>query len=142
MANGTSGDANCIDFARPAKPFNYHEVGTYVTQRILSALPEVKYSNSMGLDSRLEYLTAKVRLADQEELQQAKAYVESKLADRLPSNIEENYARETVLLSQMPDTRQVPLQALRIGNLAIAGYPTETYNATGLAVRANSPFQI
>jgi len=142
MANGTSGDANCIDFARPARPFTYHEVGKYVTQRILSALPEVNYSNSIPLDSRLEYLTAKVRLADQEELQQAKVYVESKLADRLPSNIEENYARETVLLSQMPDTRQVPLQALRIGNLVIAGYPTETYNATGLAVRANSPFQI
>ncbi|MCE2814676.1 MAG: c-type cytochrome [Planctomycetaceae bacterium] len=142
MANGTSGDANCIDFARPAKPFNYREVGNYVTQRILSSLPEVVHFDSAALDSRLEYLTAKVRLANDEELKQAKAYVESKLADRLPSNIEENYARETVLLSQMPDTRQVPLQALRVGNLVIAGYPTETYNATGLAVRANSPFQI
>ena len=142
MANGTSGDANCIDFARPAKPFNYHEVGSYVAQRILSALPNVVYSKSATLDSRLEYLTAKVRLADDDELKQAKAYVESKLADRLPSNIEENYARETVLLSQMPTTRQVPLQALRVGNLVIAGYPTETYNATGLAVRAKSPFQI
>ncbi|MFM8571973.1 MAG: PVC-type heme-binding CxxCH protein [Pirellula sp.] len=142
MANGTSGDANCIDFARPAKPFNYKEVGVYVAARILSALPKIDYSRAAKLDSRLEFLTAKVRLADEQELNQAKAYVESKLAGRLPSNIEENYARETVLLSEMPETRQVPLQALRIGDMVIAGYPTETYNATGLAVKAASPFQV
>ena len=142
MANGTSGDANCIDFARPAKPFNYHEVGSYITSRILSVLPSIEHVGAATLDSRLETITANVRLADAEELKQAKAYVEAKLADRLPSNIEENYARETVLLSQLPTTRQVPLQALRIGDLVVVGYPTETFNATGLAVRAASPFQV
>lgn len=142
MANGTSGDANCIDFARPAKPFNYQQVGSYICGRILNALPSIEHSNVASLDSKLEVFTAKVRLADPDELKQAQAYVDSKLNGRLPSNLEENYARETVLLSEMPATRQVPLQALKIGNLVIAGYPTETYNATGLAVRSASPFQV
>jgi putative membrane-bound dehydrogenase-like protein len=142
MANGTSGDANCIDFSRPAKPFDYHQVGSYVTSRILAALPSVEYSQTLRLNSKLESINAKVRQASDEELNQAIKYVDSKLADRLPANIEENYARETVLLSKMPSTRDVPLQALQIGNLAIVGYPTETYNATGLAVRAQSPFHV
>ena len=142
MANATSGDANCIDFARPAKAFDYREVGSYVAARILSVLPSIEYEDRSVLGGRLEFLSANVRLADPAELAQATAYVESKLADRLPSNIEENYARETVLLAKMPPTRQVPLQALRVGDMAIVGYPTETYNATGLAVRASSPFRV
>ena len=142
MANATSGDANCIDFARPAKAFDYREVGSYVAARILNALPSIEHEDHSVLEGRLEVLSAKVRLADPDELAQATSYVESKLADRLPSNIEENYARETVLLAKMPPTRQVPLQALRVGDMAIVGYPTETYNATGLAVRAASPFRV
>ena len=142
MANATSGDANCIDFARPAKAFDYREVGSYVAARILNALPSIEHEDHSVLGGRLEFLSAKVRLADPAELAQATSYVESKLADRLPSNIEENYARETVLLAKMPPTRQVPLQALRVGDMAIVGYPTETYNATGLAVRAASPFRV
>jgi hypothetical protein len=42
----------------------------------------------------------------------------------------------------MPRTRDLPLQALRIGDMVIAGYPNETFNATGLAVRARSPFAV
>jgi hypothetical protein len=110
--------------------------------RILSALPSIEHEDRSVLGGRLEFLSANVRLADPAELAQATSYVESKLVDRLPSNIEENYARETVLLAKMPPTRQVPLQVLRAGDMAIVGYPTETYNATGLAVRAASPFRV
>ena len=142
MANATSGDANCIDFARPAKPFDYHEVGAYVAARILSALTSIEYSDRAALGGQLEFLSANVRIAEPAELAQATSYVASKLGDRLPSNIEENYARETVLLAQLSPTRQVPLQALKVGDMVIVGYPTETYNATGLAVRAASPFRV
>ena len=139
MANGTSGDTNCIDFSRPAKPFNYHEVGKYVASKILDALPNAKYDSAPTLRAAFETIEADVRLADPDELAAAKAYVQSKLADRLPTTLEENYARETVLLSEMPPTRTLPLQALRVGDMAIAAYPTETFTATGLAVRRNSP---
>ena len=139
MANGTSGDTNCIDFSRPAKPFNYHEVGKYVASKILDALPNAKYDSAPTLNAAFETIEADVRLADRDELAAAKAYVQSKLADRLPTTLEENYARETVLLSEMPPTRNLPLQALRVGDMVIAAYPTETFTATGLAVRRNSP---
>lgn len=154
MANGTSGDANCIDFSRPAQPFNHREVGKYVAQRILDLIPAMTYQSNVTVDGQLENITVNARVADAEELQQAEAYVATKMRGRspsdnplpsndpLPSNIEENYARETVLLSKMPRTRDLPLQALRIGDMVIAGYPNETFNATGFAVRARSPFAV
>ena len=142
MANATSGDANCIDFSRPARPFNYKEVGQYVASRIVEALPRIQYRRDVVVDSRFTWLTATIRKPSAEEANEAEAYVAARLGDRLPSNLEENYARETVLLSRGPDTRQLPLQAFCIGDLAIATFPTETFNASGLAVRAQSPFAI
>ncbi|MFN7732862.1 MAG: PVC-type heme-binding CxxCH protein, partial [Pirellula sp.] len=142
MANGTSGDANCIDFSRPAKPFNHREVGHYVATRILDALPNIEYRQDLTVDAALRKLPLRIRQADAEELKAAQAYVASRMQDRLPANMEENYARETVLLSEWPATREIPIAALRIGDLAIAGYPNETFNDTGLAVRAQSPFPI
>jgi hypothetical protein len=140
MANGTSGDTNCIDFSRPNKPFTYHEVGQYVASRILDALPNAQFDLNPTLNARFTTIEANVRLADPKELEQAKAYVQSKLGDRLPTTLEENYARETVLLSEMPPTRALPLQALQIGKMVIAAYPTETYPATGQSVRLQSQF--
>jgi hypothetical protein len=49
------------------------------------------------------------------------------------------YARETVLLSEMPPTRELKLQALRIGDLAIGAIPNETNASTGLWLKAHSP---
>lgn len=142
MANATSGDANCIDYSRPAKPYNYQEVGQYVASRILEALPRVQYRRDVVVDSSFTWLTATIRKPSPEEAKEAEAYVAARMGDRLPSNIEENYAREAVLLARGPDTRQLPLQAFRIGDLGIATFPNETFNASGLAVRAKSPFAI
>jgi neutral ceramidase len=40
----------------------------------------------------------------------------------------------------MPATRQLKLQAIRIGDLGIAAIPCEVYGSTGLAIKAASPF--
>ena len=142
MANATSGDANCIDFSRPARPFNYKEVGQYVAGRILESLPRIEYRRDVAVDSSFAWLTATIRKPSPEEAKEAEAYVASRMGDRLPSNLEENYAREAVLLSRGPDTRQLPLQAFCIGDFGIATFPNETFNASGLSVRARSPFPI
>ena len=40
----------------------------------------------------------------------------------------------------MPAKRELKLQAIRIGDLGIAGIPCEVYGSTGLAIKAASPF--
>ena len=53
----------------------------------------------------------------------------------------EVYARETVILSQMPPTRELKIQALRIGPLGIGTIPNETYGSTGLYIKEHSPLK-
>jgi hypothetical protein len=55
--------------------------------------------------------------------------------------VPEVYARETVLLSQMPPTRELKIQALRIGGLGIGTIPNETYGSTGLYIKEQSPLK-
>ena len=50
------------------------------------------------------------------------------------------YAREARALAEFPDTVSVPIQAFRIGNLAIAQSPCETFAETGLRIKDASPF--
>ncbi|MCB1087689.1 MAG: hypothetical protein KDM63_11635, partial [Verrucomicrobiae bacterium] len=50
------------------------------------------------------------------------------------------YAREAMELANYPETVTIPLQALRIGDLAITAIPNEVFAETGLAIKAQSPF--
>jgi putative membrane-bound dehydrogenase-like protein len=142
MANATSGNANCIDFSKPAAPFTHVEVGTYVTNKILSALPGIQYSSSLTLDAELDSIDIDVRMPNAADVTTAKKYIETHFPDRLPTTMDENYARETVLLSELPPTRKLNLQAIRLNDFAIVANPCESYNETGLKIRQASPFRL
>lgn len=140
MANATSGDANCIDFSKPREPFTHIDVGNYVADLILAQLPLIQHNTDITLDAAFSSLTMDARVPSEAEVQEAQAYIDSHFPDRLPQNLIENYARETVLLSQLPTTRVVNCQALRIGNGTIVANPCESYGETGLKLRRASPF--
>jgi neutral ceramidase len=72
----------------------------------------------------------------------AREYLAKNVGDRLTRNWEENYARETVKMADWPATKEIRLQALRIGDFAIATTPCETYGSTGLAIKQASPFAL
>lgn len=142
MANATSGNANCVDFSKPAAPFTYTEVGTYVSDKILSVLPSIQYSARVSLDVELDSIDLAVRMPSAAEVTTAKRYIETHLQDRLPKTLDENYARETVLLSEMPPTRKLNLQAIRLNDFVIVANPCESYNETGMKLRQASPFRL
>jgi putative membrane-bound dehydrogenase-like protein len=141
MANGTSGDANCIDFSQPAKPFTHFDVGNYVAEQILAALPSIEHRTDISLDGILETITLDVRMPTATEVSEAKNYIATHFPDRLPLNIVENYARETVLLSELPPTRPLRCQVLRIGSGVIVANPCESFGETGLKLRRASKFK-
>ena len=64
-----------------------------------------------------------------------------KLGGKTPKTHSDFYAREQVLLSQMPPTRVLRLQALRLGSLGIAAIPAEVFAITGLKIRRRSPLR-
>ncbi|MEZ5301365.1 MAG: hypothetical protein R3F11_12035 [Verrucomicrobiales bacterium] len=141
MANGTSGDANCIDFTNPDQKFDHKVVAAAVAKAAAEALEGIAFSADPKVAMAEEKLTLGVRMPTVPQVAAAKAFIAETFPDRLPQSWEENYARETVLLSEMPPERELKIQAIRVGDLGIAGMPNEVYGRTGLAIREASPHQ-
>jgi hypothetical protein len=139
MTNGTSGDANCIDFTSPRRKFNYHSVGEDVARAAMRAQEKIAKHREVSLEAVQSLLTLKVRVPEAEEVEEAKAYLRENVPEGLPKTMEQVYANETVVLSEMPPTRELKIQSLRIGELGIVGLPNEVYGSTGLAIKAHSP---
>lgn len=140
LANGTSGDANCCDFTKPRRQFDRFTVGRDVAQAAFEAYKTIQYYDWVPLVMEEARLTLKVRKPTPEEVKEAKLVVDE-LPGGKPRNWPEIYARETVILDQWPDTREIKLQAIRIGQLGIAAMPNEVYGSTGLRIKAQSPLK-
>ncbi|MDD4269536.1 MAG: hypothetical protein PHO07_20585 [Pirellulales bacterium] len=140
LSNGTSGDANCCDFTRPRREFDRFTVGRDVAQAAFEAYRTIQYHDWAPLAMEEARLTLKVRKPTPEEVKEAQLVVE-KLPNGKPRNWPEIYARETVIMDQWPDTREIKLQAIRIGPLGIAATPNEVYGSTGLRIKAESPLK-
>ncbi|MEE8452388.1 MAG: hypothetical protein V3R99_10755, partial [Thermoguttaceae bacterium] len=138
MSNGTSGDANCCDFVNPRRKFDYVSVGEDVARAAYRAYETIDYYDWVPLVAEQKLLTLRVRMPDQDEIARAREYL-TPLEGRKPRTIPEVYARETVLLSELPETRELKLQAIRIGKLGIAAMPTEVFGSTGLTIKERSP---
>jgi len=141
MSNGTSGDANCSDFTRAKRrEYDYLTVGRDVAQAAYEAYKIIEYHDWVQLEMREQLLVLDVRLPTEEEVVNAREFMKT-FAGRKPKNWEEVYACEIVELSMMPATRELKLQAIRIGDLGIAAIPCEVYGSTGLAIKAASPLK-
>jgi hypothetical protein len=139
MTNGTSGDANCIDFTRPPRKFDYHTVAEDVARAAMRAHEKIEHREEVPLGTVQNILELGVRIPESEEVEIAKAYLAEHVPDGLPKTMEQVYANETVVLSEMPKTRRLKMQTLRVGDLGITGLPNEVYGCTGLAIKRESP---
>lgn len=140
MSNGTSGDANCNDYMRSERrKYDHVSVGHDVARAAFKAYKTIEYHDWVPLEMREQKLTLDVRMPGEKEVARASEFIKT-FAGRKPRNWEEVYAREIIILSKMPPTRELKLQAIRIGDLGIAAIPCEVYGSTGLAIKAASPF--
>ncbi|MBN2313441.1 MAG: hypothetical protein JXM79_05890 [Sedimentisphaerales bacterium] len=142
MSNGTSGDANCYDFTRAKRrTYDHVSVGRDIAESAFEAYKAIEYHNWAPLEMREQKLVLNIRMPTAEEVTKAREFMKT-YAGRKPQNWQEVYARETVLMSEMPPTREIKLQAIRIGDLGIAAIPCEVYGSTGLAIKAASPLDV
>jgi hypothetical protein len=142
MTNGTSGDANCCDFVNPPRKFNHFTVGEDVAQAAFAAYKTIKYYDWVPLVVEEKVLTLGVRMPSAAEVSEAKEFLaKANLPDGKPRTVPEVYAREAIILSELPSTREVKLQAMRIGGLGIAAFPNEVFGSTGLSIKSKSPLK-
>ncbi|MFN4257839.1 MAG: neutral/alkaline non-lysosomal ceramidase N-terminal domain-containing protein [Gemmataceae bacterium] len=144
LANACFGDINNIDVRkRIRQPYEYHQmfaVAELVANAIHDAWRDIRYVDWVPLDVQETSVDLAVRKPTSEEVRQAR-----ELLERAPQGplrtLPDIYARETIQLVDFPDRYQTPVQALRIGDLAICALPGEPFCETGLAIKAKSPFK-
>ncbi|HZN35808.1 MAG TPA: hypothetical protein VFB80_18390 [Pirellulaceae bacterium] len=141
LANATSGDTWLMDYSQPVRrEYTLESVAADVAAAALEACGRIQYFDWVPLVMQESLLECNVRMPSAEEVAAAKEFMKS-FEGKKPKNVPEVYARETVLLSQMPSTRELKIQALRIGSLGIGTIPNETYASTGLFIKEQSPLK-
>lgn len=143
MSHGCSGDIWRRDYTKPASSRGDDPSIESYTQGLLKialkAYAGIEYLDDADLAMAEARLHLKYRVPDRQRLEWARRIVEE-MGDRLPKNTTEVYAREQIILHERQST-EVVVQALRIGNMAIATTPTETYALTGLKIKLQSPLE-
>ncbi|WP_442506588.1 neutral/alkaline non-lysosomal ceramidase N-terminal domain-containing protein [Novipirellula sp. SH528] len=141
MSHGCSGDIWRRDYAT-AEPSQYDTIQSY-TDALLNIATEtletIEFDDADTIDMAESRFRLNYRVPDQQRLQWAQRIVET-FKGELPKTTTEVYAREQVLLHDLQST-EVVVQAMRIGDIAIATTPNETYALSGLKLKQQSPFE-
>jgi len=138
MSNGTSGDAYVRDYSlEKGRKFDRFTFADWVAQVAFKQYQSMQFHDWVPLEMREEKLELKVR---KPKLEWAKKVL-AELGDKPRTTGTHVYAAEQIMLSKMPSTREMKLQAIRIGTLGIVGIPAEVFAITGLKIRRKSPLQ-
>jgi neutral ceramidase len=141
LANATSGDTWLMDYSQPTRrEYSLESVADDVASAAMEAYQRIEYFDWAPIAMKESLLECGVRMPTAEEVAEAKEFMKT-FEGRKPRNVPEVYARETVILAQMPPTRELKIQALRIGPLGIGTIPNETYGSTGLYIKEHSPLK-
>jgi hypothetical protein len=142
MSHGCSGDIYRVDYKVPEKDrpkWNLQEYADGLRDIALKALDGIAHREDATLAMAEKRLPLNYRVPDKQLLEWSQRVVKE-MGDRLPKTPTEVYAREQIILHEMQRT-EVVVQALRIGDIAIATTPNETYAVTGLKIKAASPLR-
>jgi len=158
MANGTSGDINNIDFRRTERGRSGLEqmrhVAQDVAEKVHGALARVTWLDAAPLGARYRELALSWRKIGPEMIAwakdtEAKAPKLSKgdipVGARWPTTPEYvqklSYAGRVQILAEAKNPAVTPVQVVRIGDICIGSFPTETFAETGLEFKKRSPFK-
>ena len=139
MSHGTSGDLHWMDYGKPKNSPGLPRYAASLAELAHQACQKIEYHGRAPIRMAETKLTLGRRLPDEKRLAWAKDVL-AKMGDRLPKNWPEVYAREAMYLHEEP-TRELILQALRIGDFGITAIPNEVYGLTGLKLKALSPLE-
>jgi hypothetical protein len=144
LSNGTSGDVNNINFREAPPKYKpgerSREVATAVADAAMKALEKAEYRTDINLTSATMPLELPVRRPTAAEVKRAEELLD-KAKGRDLKGVEEVYARETAFMAKYPDMAKIQLQAMRVGDMAIAAIPCEVFTEIGLSIKKASPFK-
>jgi hypothetical protein len=139
MSQGTSGDQHWMDYSRPKTAITIDAYAEAVANRAHEVYKTIAYRPWASLRMAETRLSLGRRVPDERRLEWARK-IALAMGERVPRNQQEVYAREALYLHEEP-TRELKLQAIRIGELAIVAIPDEVFALTGLKIKAQSPLE-
>ncbi|MCF7784602.1 MAG: hypothetical protein K9N47_00690 [Prosthecobacter sp.] len=144
MANGTSGDANNINFRNPQPRKKPYEQMRYVAEdvagKVNDALAKVTWQNSAPLAARYRELGVAWRKIDPELITWAKETEARTPRIQGKADLPLAYAGRVQRLAVASPETKAAVQILRIGDICIGTTPTETFAETGVEFRKRNPF--
>ena len=143
MSHGCSGDVWRTDYTKQTpERFETIKIDQYSQELVdqsLATYKKITYTVPETLAMAERRLRLNYRTPNKQLLEWSEQITEG-LNGNLPKTTEEVYAREQLYLAEAGST-DVVVQALRIGDIAIATTPTETYAITGLKIKHQSPLE-
>ncbi|MCI0360258.1 MAG: neutral/alkaline non-lysosomal ceramidase N-terminal domain-containing protein [Planctomycetaceae bacterium] len=142
LANGTSGDINNINFRQPRPARQPYEQMRHVAEdaaeKVHAALAKVEYRREIALDARYREPALAWRRPSAEQIEWAKKTIAA--GPKVPGRTDLSviYADRALDLAEYPETTTVPLQVLRIGDVAIGSMPCEVFCEIGLDFKDKS----
>lgn len=144
MANGTSGDANNINFRTPQPRKKPYEQMRYVAEDIAAkvneAITKVSWQSAAPLAARYRELDVQWRKISPELIAWAKDTEAKTPRIQGKADLPLAYAGRVQRLANASPETKTPVQILRIGDVCIGTTPCETFAEMGMEFRKRSPF--
>lgn len=144
LSNGTSGNINNIDFPGGQKRLPPYErmtlVANQVAAEVFKTMQSLDYRDAVALKMIQRELTLETRRPTPALMDWARGVLARPDGTPPKHPRERIYAERTLRMAEMPARIDVPLQVLRVGDLAIATIPFEAFVEIGLELKEKSPF--
>lgn len=143
LTNGASGDVNNINFLNRSERKPPYEQMRYVAdevaKKVHAAEQEMTYHAWVPLGAAASELPLTTRRPTAEQLARAEKVAANPDGVELYHRHETTYANRMLSMKDLPDTREIPLTAFRIGDAGIVAIPFEVFAEIGLGLRQRSP---
>ncbi len=146
LTNACSGDINNVDVLGPQRPKlppyeHMKKAADVLAAESYKVWSGLQWTPWAPLEASVEEVTIATRLPSSAEVAEAQKILQEAKGRPL-SGVREIYARETVILHGSYGTDEtMPVQALRIGSLAISALPGELFASSGMEIKKMSPAQ-
>jgi hypothetical protein len=147
LANACSGNINNIDVTKPRTqlpPYaKMQEVADTLARECLRVWRDVKYETAAELAASEAPVELATRLPDHADIAAARKLWDDAGSPREAKGLPQVYARETLIMARSyPRMVKTFVQAVRIGDTAIATFPGEAFVELGLELKKQSPFRL
>ncbi len=141
MSQGTSGDLWWGDYSLAQRQsWDLETYSQRLVDRTIKAFEQIEHRPSLDLAMAEVRMTLDRRVPSEARLAWAAELLAKKKTER-PASRPEVYAEQAEFMAANP-REEVVLQALRIGDLAVAALPNEVYALTGWKLKTRSPAKV